>query len=258
MYRLLIVDDEPYIIDGVKKLIDWNSYGFSRIESACNYHEAVEKALELKPDVALFDVCIDDTRGYDIIEKLNVLNLPTRYVMMSGFDEFEFVRKSFLRGVKDYLLKPIDQVKLQEIIVRIIIEDLKGSIEGNTGKDKNVDPILKTEYSALSNLTNKVLLLVKGEYNKNINLKVVADKFKMNSTYLGQIFIKETGMKFSEYLMRYRLTIAKERIETTSEKVSSIAYGVGYLNLNYFYIQFKEYFGFSPTSLRRSDENIVQ
>lgn len=258
MYRLLIVDDEPLIIDGVKRLIDWNSYGFSRIESALNYHEAVEKAVELKPDIALFDVCIDDARGYDIIEKLNDLELPTRYVMMSGFDEFEFVRKSFLRGVKDYLLKPIDQLKLKQIVERIIVEDLKGSIEGNTTKDKNTDPILKVEYSSLSNLTNKVLLIVKGEYNKNINLKVVADKFKMNSTYLGQIFIKETGMKFSEYLMSYRLTVAKEKIETTSEKISSVAYSVGYLNLNYFYIHFKDYFGFSPTSLRRMDENIAQ
>lgn len=259
MYRLLIVDDEPYIIDGVKRLIDWDSYGFTRVESACNYHEAVEKALELKPDVALFDVCIDDTRGYDIIEKLNVLNLPTSYIMMSGYDEFEFVRKSFLRGVKDYLLKPIDSKKLQQIIERIIVEDLKGSIEGNTeAKGKNTDPILNIEYSSLSNLTNKVLLLVKGEYNKNINLKVVADKFKMNSTYLGQIFIKETGMKFSEYLMKYRLTIAKEKIESTSEKIASIALDVGYSNLNYFYIQFKDNFGFSPTSLRKMDENVAQ
>ncbi len=99
MYQLLIVDDEPMIIDGVKRLIDWKSYGFSRIESALNFHEAVEKAVELRPDIALFDVCIDDARGYDIIEKLNVLEIPTSYVMMSGYDEFEFVRKSFLRGV---------------------------------------------------------------------------------------------------------------------------------------------------------------
>jgi YesN/AraC family two-component response regulator len=259
MYRLLIVDDEPYIIDGVKRLIDWSSYGFSRVESALNYHEAVEKAVELKPNIALFDVCIDDARGYDIIEKLNELDLPTNYIMMSGYDEFEYVRKSFLRGVKDYLLKPIDRVKLKQIVERIIVEDLKGSLSEHVKKDINVDPILKIEYSALSNLTNKVLLIVKGEYNKNINLKVVADKFKMNSTYLGQIFIKETGMKFSEYLMSYRLSVAKEKIETTSEKIASIAYSVGYLNINYFYIHFKDYFGFSPSSLRKTDdENIVQ
>lgn len=257
MYQLLIVDDEPIIIDGVKRLIDWKSYGFSRIESALNFHEAVEKAVELRPDIALFDVCIDDARGYDIIEKLNVLEIPTSYVMMSGYDEFEFVRKSFLRGVKDYILKPIDAVKLKQIIERLIVEDLKGTLEGRMPKDKNIDPILNVEYSSLSNLTNKVILIVKGEFSKNINLKIIADKFKMNSTYLGQIFIKETGIKFSEYLMSYRLTVAKERIETTSEKIASIAYGVGYLNLNYFYIHFKDYFGYSPGNLRRYEENIA-
>ncbi len=255
MYRLLIVDDEPFIVEGVKRLINWKDYGFSRVETALNYHEAVETAVELKPDIALIDVCIEDVRGYDIIEKLNAINQHTKYIMMSGYDEFEYVRKSFLVGVKDYLLKPIDRKELQKIIERIIVEDLNGSLEGVHKKEENLDPVLGIDYALFSNLTNKVLLMAKGEYNKNLNLKLIADKFKMNSTYLGQIFIKETRMKFSEYLMSYRLTIAKEKIQSTSEKISVIAYSVGFSNLNYFYIQFKEHFGFSPTALRGAEDS---
>ncbi len=253
MYRLLIVDDEPYIIEGLKRLLDWEKYGFLRVETAVNYHEAIEKAIELKPDLALFDVCIDGARGYDIISRLNALHLPTAYIIISGFDEFEFVRQSFLVGVKDYLVKPIDKTRLQQLVEQVIVNDLHGSLDVANSSDGGVDPVLGVEYASLSNLTKKVLLIVQGEFHKNLSLKQIADMFKMNSTYLGQIFIKETKKRFSEYLMLYRLTVAKKRILTTSEKISSIAYGVGYSNLNYFYTQFKSCFGMSPTNLR--DQN---
>lgn len=252
---MLIVDDEPHIIEGLKRVIDWKKYGIQQIETATNYHEAIEKAIEYKPHIGIFDVCIEDARGYDIINKLNSLDLQTKYVMVSGYDDFEYVRQAMIAGAKDYLVKPVDRVELQNVIEHIIVDDFKGNLDHVHQEEKNVDMILGVEYDSLSNLTNKVLLIVKGEYNKNINLKIVADKFKMNSTYLGQIFLKETHMKFSEYLMAYRLTTAKHMIQNTNEKISYIAYSVGYSNLNYFYTHFKDFFGFSPTDLRVLRDN---
>ena len=76
----------------------------------------------------------------------------------------------------------------------------------------------------------------------------------MNATYLGQIFIKETGMKFSEYLMAYRMQVARERILNTDEKISAIAAGVGYSNLNYFYQHFHGYYQLTPSEIRQGSE----
>ena len=77
MYRLLIVDDEPHIIEGLKRMIDWEKYGIYQIETATSYHDAIAKAVEYKPHIAIFDVCIEDARGYDVIKKLSELQLPT-------------------------------------------------------------------------------------------------------------------------------------------------------------------------------------
>lgn len=255
MYRLLIVDDEPYIAEGVKHLIDWNRFGFTRIETAKNYQEAVDKSVEIRPHLAILDICIGESRGYEIIKHLKSLSLPTVYVMMSGYDEFEYARQSLLQGAKNYLLKPIDPKELEKVVSEIVVEELGGIIENHTSGNELTDPVLGLRYTKLSNLANKVILIVKGEYMKNLSLKSIADMFRMNSTYLGQIFIKETGMKFSEYLMAYRLLLAKERIETTGDKISVIASNVGYSNLSYFYIQFRDYFGFSPSSLRNTEED---
>lgn len=256
MYKLLIVDDEPYILEGVKRLIDWSHYGFTRIETALNYHEAIEKAVELRPDLAVFDVCIGETRGYEIIRHLKTLALPTVYVMMSGFDSFEYARQSLLAGAKDYLLKPISRADLEKLVARIVLEELGGTLPEATELPNTLDPVLGLSADSFSNLTNKILLMVRGEYAHNLTLKSIADMFKMNSTYLGQIFIKETGVKFSEYLMCYRLLLARQLIETTSDKISVIALSVGYSNASYFYSQFREYFGFSPSTLRSTQEEM--
>lgn len=250
MYRLLIVDDEPHIIEGLKRMINWEQYGIYQIETATSYPDAVAKAIECKPDIAIFDVCIEENRGYDIIHKLNDLGLPTKYIMISGYDDFEYVRQAMIAGAKDYLVKPVDRFELESVIRRIILQDLGGDLQQPIQEDKLRDMILSTSYDQLSYLTNKVILIVKEEYNRNINLKIVANKFKMNSTYLGQIFLKETHMKFSEYLMAYRLIMAKHMIQNSMEKISYIAHNVGYSNLNYFYSHFRDYFGVSPSEVR--------
>ncbi len=250
MYKLLIVDDEPQILEGMKYTLDWAKYGVGQIETALTYQEAVEKAVKTNPDIGLFDVCIGDKRGYDIINELNALHLKTIYVMISGFSEFDYVQKAMRCGARDYILKPVQREKLQPIIEGIIVQDLHGTLGNVNRNDKEIDPVLCVRYDSLSNLTNRILVMVKAEYNQNINLKTVADKFKMNSTYLGQIFLKETCLKFSEYLMVYRLLRARELIISTDEKIACIACSVGFSNPNYFYTRFHDYFNLSPMDLR--------
>ncbi|MGG6309279.1 response regulator transcription factor [Paenibacillus macerans] len=253
MYKLLIVDDEPQILEGMRRTLDWASYGFHRIETSETREDAIAKSVEMLPDIAIFDVCIGIDRGYEIINKLNELRLPTKYIVMSGYSEFKYAQEAIRCGVKDYLLKPVERSKLQKVIEKIIIEDLHGTLNGVNSKNTNTDPILGVAYEDLSKLTGRILLMVKAEYAQNITLKSVAERFRMNSTYLGQLFLKEAHMKFSEYLMAYRMLQAREYILTTDEKISSIALAVGYPNLNYFYTHFQGYFGMSPSELRKKD-----
>jgi YesN/AraC family two-component response regulator len=250
MYKLLIVDDEPQILEGMKRILNWEHYGFKQIETSDSTEDAVFKAVDLVPDIAIIDVCIGKNLGYDAIQKLNEVNLPTKYIIISGYSDFQYAQQAIRCGVKDYLLKPVDRIKLQEVIEKIIIEDLHGTIRDVNADSMNIDPVLGIHYDALSKLVNRILIMIKTEFAHNISLKSVADRFQMNSTYLGQIFIKETSMKFSEYLMSYRMHRAQELIQTTNEKIHWIALSVGYNNLNYFYTQFQNHFGTSPSSLR--------
>ena len=249
-YRLLIVDDEEHILSGIKSSLDWTELKIGRIEVAASYQEAINLAIEMNPDIAIVDICLGEYKGYDLIQKMNELGLKTKYLIMSGYDDFEYARKALLCGAKAYLLKPLDRFEMRNLIKRIIIDDLHGELPDELPDTRNVDPVIQMPYMSLSKLTNKIIMIISENYSGNVSLKTVADTFKMNSTYLGQIFLKDTHIKFNEYLMRYRLLKAKELIMTTDEKIAYIAKRVGFSSTNYFYISFHEMFQCSPTDLR--------
>jgi len=195
MYSLLIVDDEPTILKGMREKIDWPSYGFTQIAVESTYAGALETAILLQPSCCLIDVCLGREKGYELIEQLNNLGVKSNYIMMSGYEEFAYVKKALCCGALDYLLKPIEADVLDNAVGRVVVEYLGGVIPGQ-GK-ANIDPILRCAYEEFSPMVRKILMIVQAEYHTTLNLKSLAEKFRMNSAYLGQLFLMETKMKFS-------------------------------------------------------------
>ena len=104
-------------------------------------------------------------------------------------------------------------------------------------------------------LHQKIIMIVKSGYRQPQTLTGIAESMHMSGKYIGRIFLKDTGIKFSEYLMAYRMLEAKHRIISTNEKISVIAGLVGYSQLNNFYTHFHRYYGISPSSLRNAPQN---
>ena len=250
MYRLMIVDDETDICENVKYLLNWERYGFTSILTASSYMDAVNLALDWQPDVALVDVKLGEYWGYDLIDHLRMMGLKTVFCMISGFDDVQFLRRSMQSGASDYLLKPISIVELRRFVEHTVVNELRGTLPSDDQVQQEIDPVLKEPYSKFSKITRKIILAVKSDYRNSISLTSIADDFQMSGKYLGRIFLKDTGIKFSDYLMSYRMLEAKWLILNTQEKISVIAGMVGYLQLNHFYIHFKDYFGISPGALR--------
>lgn len=254
VYNLLIVDDEPTILKGLQQTLPWEEYGFTKIGVARNVADGFTYAVANAPHLCIVDVCIGEDKGYELINKLNDVGVKSHYIMMSGYGEFKYAIEAMRAGAKEYLLKPIETEKLKNAVEKIIVNNLGGVLCGESVGDADVDPIVNIPYSDLSPLVVKVLKLTQMDYGDKVTLKSLASQFRMNPTYLGQLFLKETRMKFTDYLMSYRLQKARELIENTNEKIVVIAEQVGYANLNYFYNHFHVYFGVSPTEMRQQKE----
>lgn len=250
MYSLLIVDDEPEILKGIQYTLPWEKYGFSKIGTANNIQDGFTYAVANLPHLCVIDVCVGEEKGYQLINRLNDIGIKTNFIMMSGYSDFQYAVEAIRAGAKDYLLKPIEAKKLQNVVEKIIINDLGGAAcDGDTAEEK-MDPIINMPYSTLSPLVVKMLKLTQIEYRNKITLRSLAKQFRMNSTYLGQLFLKETHIKYTDYIMCFRLQKAKMLIENTNDKIAMIAEKIGYVNINYFYNHFHNYFGISPTEMR--------
>lgn len=109
---------------------------------------------------------------------------------------------------------------------------------------------LRTEESQYTPVIRQILSDVEKDYKGDMNLKTLAHKYHMNTSYLGQIFQKEVGTPFSQYLSNKKSSRAKELILTTNLKITEIAQEVGYPDTSYFYRKFKQFYGVSPAALR--------
>lgn len=251
MYRLLIVDDEKDIRENLRYLIDWEKFGITAVLTADSFEHAVDLAVDFRPHIALVDVNLGDHFGYELVSVLRGRGFDTCFCMISGYDDFVHVQNSMKAGARDYLLKPISVRELEDYLERTVVRELGGTVRQAKSADAQLDPVANRPYKHFSNITNKMILIVKNDYGSNLSLTSISEKFNMSSKYIGRVFLNDTGLKFSEYLMVFRLQTARYLVENTREKISFIISTVGYSQQNNFYVHFKRLFGVSPGDLRR-------
>lgn len=109
---------------------------------------------------------------------------------------------------------------------------------------------LHMEDSQYTPVVKQIMEEVRQNYKEDMNLKTLSYKYHMNASYLGQIFQKEVGCSFTQYLSNTKNKIAKDLILNTNMKINDIAREVGYPDTSYFYRKFKQCYGVSPASLR--------
>ncbi len=120
MTTVLVVDDEYLVRRGIKETIDWASYGFEIIGEASNGIDGYTRYLELHPDIVITDVRMKRATGLELIEKLKALeNFDSEVVIISAYDDFEYVKKALENNVSAYILKPIQENELISVMLRL-------------------------------------------------------------------------------------------------------------------------------------------
>ncbi len=112
MYNLLIVDDEYLIREGLRKIIDWNKYDIDVVAVATNGAEALGQIPIVRPEIIITDIKMPMMGGLELIDNINRAYPWIKVIVISGYDDFEFVKKSMLYGVENYILKPVNENEL--------------------------------------------------------------------------------------------------------------------------------------------------
>lgn len=120
MYKILIVDDEPMVIHGLCRQIDWESYSLVLAGTAESGESALSILEEREVDILFTDVCMPKMNGLALISAAKKQNPFLRSVVISAHSEFDYVKKALLLGVENYLLKPINQDELDKTLEKTI------------------------------------------------------------------------------------------------------------------------------------------
>lgn len=132
MYKVFLADDNELSRKSVKNSVSWKKSGCKISGEADNGLAAYQMIMELKPDIALLDIKMPGLSGLDVAKKLKEEGMDCLIVLITAYDEFAFAREGLKLGVFDYLLKPVSEDELQEVI-RKAVAKLKESGQKNEG-----------------------------------------------------------------------------------------------------------------------------
>ncbi|RKL67174.1 DNA-binding response regulator [Salipaludibacillus neizhouensis] len=122
MYDVLVVDDEINILEGIAAIVDWESIGARLAGKSSNGKMAFERIKENPPDIVVTDIKMPGMNGIELIEAVYDIFPDIRFIVLSGFNEFEFAKTAMRCGVKHYLLKPSNEKKIEEALKQIVDE----------------------------------------------------------------------------------------------------------------------------------------
>jgi two-component system response regulator YesN len=117
--ELLLIDDEHYIVEYLKHLINWPKFGMTTVLTTANAIEGRQILDRNQIDVLITDIRMPEVSGIDLLERIAKKRLRTRTIFLSGYSEFEYARKAIRYGLFDYLLKPIEKADLERVMARL-------------------------------------------------------------------------------------------------------------------------------------------
>ncbi|MGL4737132.1 MAG: response regulator transcription factor [Cellulosilyticaceae bacterium] len=250
MYKVLLIDDEVFIREGMKAIIPWAQLGCEIVGEAQDGEEGVEKILQLKPDIVISDIRMPRKSGLEMIDEIKSLNQNIQIIILTGFREFEYAQQAIRLGVLRFLLKPS---KLEEIkeAVTAASDNLKELAIKIQPIGEHVEKEIKeVEGEKIHFLVKQAIDYIHNNYHKKLDLQTVADELFVSTWHLCKVIKKQTGTNFVDLLNEVRIEQAKKLLLESNMKIYEIAEHVGYADTAYFSKIFKKIANVTPNEYR--------
>ena len=173
MYQLMIIDDEPIVRAGIRQLIPWSNYNFEVCAEGVDGKDGLKKLLDCSPDLVLVDIKMPGMNGLELIREAKKQGFDGKFIILTGYSDFEFAKSAVSLGVRAYLLKPIDENELRENI-----EEVRAELEAKKNLD---DYYTLSELQARQGVLHRLLLSSEDKESLSREIKLYGMDFKYNS-----------------------------------------------------------------------------
>ena len=243
MYKVVIIDDEFVIRDGMCSIVNWEKYDCEVVGTADDGLEGKKIIETLQPDIIFVDIHMPNCDGLKMLEALKDTIKDTQVTIMTGFGEFTYAKQAIKLGVTRYLMKPSQMDEIEDAMA-CMVENLNIK----TGK-----LYFKTE----NFLVNSVLKAVDERYDMKLTLTDIAEENQVSVCHLSKLISKYCDKTFKEILNETRIKSAKKILLSTNLKVYEVSEKVGITDVTYFSKIFKKYAdGMLPNEYRNNPRKI--
>ena len=236
--RVLLVDDEIMIREGFKRLFDWEAHDCQVVGEAADGMEALSQIDALQPDIAIMDINIPIVNGLKVIQMARLKHPDIAFVIVSGYDDFEYCREALRLQITDYILKPVNYEEFGACIDNLKIALFQSHTAQRTDRQ---------EERPIQGITR----YLQEHLAEEVSLSVLAEVFHLNPQYISQLFKSEIGVNFLAYLTNIRMERAKKLLLTTPLSVAEVSEQSGYADYRVFTKVFKKTEGVTPSQYRR-------
>lgn len=205
MYQLMVIDDEPVVRAGIRRLIPWSNYNFEVCAEGIDGKDGLKKLLEYSPDLVLVDIKMPGMNGLELIKEAKNQGFEGKFIILTGYSDFEFAKTAISLGVRAYLLKPIDEDELRENVEEVLAE-----LEAKKNLD---DYYTLSELQARQGVLRRLLMTSDDKESLRREIKLYGMDFKYNSFCV--VVISQNNIELMQELKK------------EDKKIDQITVGIG-------------------------------
>ncbi len=243
MYRVILIDDEKRIVEGLRKVVKWADYNCEVVGTACDAEEGSELIRQLRPHILFTDIRMPGRDGLSMVAGLRSEFPDMQVAILTGYRDFAFAQEAIRLGVTRFLLKPSKMDEINEAL-KVMVDRL----------DKSVNPEEEEEQkeTAGSFIVNQAMSYMEKHYQQKLTLQAVADCCYVSQWHLSKLLNRYAGKSFYDILNAIRINKAKELLADPKLKIGEISELVGYADTAHFARTFKKLAGMSANEYRNS------
>lgn len=246
MFRVMLVDDEEIILQGLMKVFPWKEFDCQVAGTATDGLEGLRLIRATRPHIVLTDIRMPNMDGLHMIAALQSEFPHIQVAVLTAFRDFDYAQQAIRLGVCRYLLKPSRMDELKEAFAHMTQALQSAPI------DVQEEPDSAGQSEAGNFVARAALQFIKQHYAEHISLGDVADNVFVSQWHLSKLINGHLGQSFFDILNGLRIDKAKELLADPSLKVHEIAEAVGYGDVAHFSKNFKKLTGVSPMEYRGS------
>lgn len=243
MYRVILIDDENIIVEGLRRVVKWADHGCEVVGTACDAVSGETLIREHRPHILFTDIRMPGQDGLTMLAGLRSEFPDMQVAVLTGYRDFAYAQEAIRLGVTRFLLKPSKMDEINEALQAMVhrLEKLPPEAE-NEEQSKN----------AGSFIVNQALAYMETHYQEKLTLQAVADCCYVSQWHLSKLLNRFVQKSFYDILNAIRIRKAKELLSDPKLKICDISDMIGYADTAHFARTFKKLEGMSANEYRNS------